>query len=30
MGDWLPTRTETLTDDRGTSRVLYLWVLGQP
>jgi SAM-dependent methyltransferase len=30
MGDWVPTRTETLTDDRGTSRVLYLWVLGQP
>jgi SAM-dependent methyltransferase len=30
MGDWVPTRTETITDQRGTSRLLYLWVLGQP
>lgn len=28
MGDWVPTRTETITDQRGMSRVLYLWVLG--
>lgn len=30
MGDWVPTRTETITDQRGTSRLLYLWILGQP
>jgi len=30
MGDWVPTRTETITDQRGTSRLLYLWVIGQP
>jgi protein-L-isoaspartate O-methyltransferase len=28
MGDWVPTRTETITDQRGTSRLLYLWVVG--
>ena len=28
MGDWVPTRTETVTDQRGTSRLLYLWVIG--
>jgi SAM-dependent methyltransferase len=28
MGDWVPTRTETITDQRGTSRLLYLWVIG--
>lgn len=30
MGDWVPTRTETITDQRGTSRLLYLWILGPP
>jgi SAM-dependent methyltransferase len=30
MGDWVPTRTETITDQRGTSRLLYLWVIGTP
>ena len=30
MGDWVPTRTEAITDQRGTSRILYLWVIGQP
>jgi SAM-dependent methyltransferase len=30
MGDWVPTRTETVTDQRGTSRVLYLWIIGPP
>jgi SAM-dependent methyltransferase len=30
MGDWVPTRTETITDQRGTSRLLYLWIIGQP
>ena len=30
MGDWVPTRTETITDQRGTSRLLYLWIVGQP
>ena len=30
MGDWVPTRTETITDQRGTSRLLYLWVIGPP
>jgi SAM-dependent methyltransferase len=30
MGDWVPTRTETVTDQRGTSRLLYLWVIGPP
>jgi len=29
MGDWVPTRTETVTDQRGTSRLLYLWVIGK-
>ena len=28
MGDWVPTRTETITDQRGTSRLLYLWIIG--
>ena len=28
MGDWVPTRTDTITDQRGTSRLLYLWVVG--
>jgi SAM-dependent methyltransferase len=28
MGTWVPTRTETITDKRGTSRVLYLWIIG--
>jgi SAM-dependent methyltransferase len=28
MGDWVPTRTETIIDQRGTSRLLYLWVIG--
>ena len=28
MGDWVPTRTETITDQRGTSRLLYLWIVG--
>jgi ribosomal protein L11 methylase PrmA len=30
MGEWVPTRTETITDQRGTSRLLYLWIVGQP
>ena len=30
MGDWVPTRTETITDRRGTSRLLYLWIIGPP
>jgi SAM-dependent methyltransferase len=30
MGDWVPTRTETIIDQRGTSRLLYLWVIGRP
>jgi predicted RNA methylase len=30
MGDWVPTRTETITDQRGTSRLLYLWIIGPP
>jgi SAM-dependent methyltransferase len=30
MGDWVPTRTETVTDQRGTSRLLYLWIIGPP
>jgi SAM-dependent methyltransferase len=30
MGDWVPTRTETITDRRGTSRLLYLWLIGTP
>ena len=29
MGDWVPTRTETIVDQRGTSRLLYLWVIGK-
>jgi SAM-dependent methyltransferase len=28
MGEWVPTRTETITDQRGTTRLLYLWVIG--
>jgi protein-L-isoaspartate O-methyltransferase len=28
MGDWVPTRTETIIDQRGTSRLLYLWIIG--
>jgi SAM-dependent methyltransferase len=28
MGDWVPTRTETITDQRGTSRLIYLWIIG--
>jgi predicted RNA methylase len=30
MGDWVPARTETITDARGTTRLLYLWVIGAP
>jgi SAM-dependent methyltransferase len=30
MGEWVPTRTETITDKRGTTRLLYLWILGAP
>jgi SAM-dependent methyltransferase len=30
MGEWVPTRTETITDQRGTSRLLYLWIVGRP
>ena len=30
MGDWVPTRTETVIDQRGTSRLLYLWIIGRP
>jgi SAM-dependent methyltransferase len=30
MGDWVPTKTDMITDQRGTSRVLYLWVVGRP
>jgi SAM-dependent methyltransferase len=30
MGDWVPSKTETITDQRGTSRVLYLWIIGPP
>jgi len=29
MGDWVPARTETITDQRGTSRLLYLWIIGK-
>jgi SAM-dependent methyltransferase len=29
MGDWVPTRTETIVDQRGTARLLYLWVIGE-
>jgi SAM-dependent methyltransferase len=29
MGDWVPTRTETIIDQRGTSRLLYLWIIGR-
>ena len=28
MGDWVPLKAETITDHRGTSRLLYLWVIG--
>ena len=28
MGDWVPTKAETMTDHRGTSRLLYLWIIG--
>ena len=28
MGDWVPPATETITDQRGTSRLLYLWIVG--
>jgi SAM-dependent methyltransferase len=28
MGEWVPTRTETIIDERGTTRLLYLWVIG--
>lgn len=28
MGDWVPSKAETFTDHRGTSRLLYLWVIG--
>ena len=27
MGDWVPAKAETITDLRGTSRLLYLWVI---
>jgi len=30
MGDWVPTRTETITDHLGTTRLLYLWVIAPP
>jgi ubiquinone/menaquinone biosynthesis C-methylase UbiE len=30
MGEWVPTRTETITDKRGTTRLLYLWIIGAP
>jgi SAM-dependent methyltransferase len=30
MGDWVPTRTETITDRLGTTRLLYLWVIAPP
>jgi SAM-dependent methyltransferase len=30
MGEWVPTRTETITDRRGTTRLLYLWTIGAP
>jgi SAM-dependent methyltransferase len=28
MGDWVPAKTETVTDTRGTTRLLYLWEIG--
>ena len=28
MGDWVPTRTETITDQRGTSPLFYVWIIG--
>jgi SAM-dependent methyltransferase len=28
MGEWVPTRTETIIDQRGTTRLVYLWVIG--
>jgi SAM-dependent methyltransferase len=30
MGDWVPARTETIVDSRGTSRLVYLWIIGPP
>lgn len=30
MGEWVPQRTETITDKRGTTRLLYLWTIGAP
>jgi SAM-dependent methyltransferase len=30
MGDWVPAKAETITDFRGTSRLLYLWIIGRP
>jgi hypothetical protein len=26
----VPQRTETITDKRGTTRLLYLWTIGAP
>jgi SAM-dependent methyltransferase len=28
MGDWVPAKTETITDRLGTTRLLYLWIIG--
>jgi SAM-dependent methyltransferase len=30
MGDWVPTRTETITDRLGTTRLVYLWIIAPP
>jgi SAM-dependent methyltransferase len=30
MGDWVPARVETIVDNHGLSRQLYLWVIGAP
>ena len=30
MGDWVPTRTDTITDRFGTTRLLYLWIIAPP
>ena len=30
MGDWVPAQTVTIVDTRGTSRLLYLWIIGPP
>ena len=30
MGDWVPARVETIIDNHGLSRQLYLWVIGAP